>query len=324
METLRDSRNPDAVSEALRAVRVRSSVYCRSLLGAPWGFGVEAHGHPAFHVVTAGECWLEVDGESEPIRLAAGDLAVLPTGPRHWMRDQPAGPAPELDDLLADTPPDRNGRLRTGGPGPRTELVCGGFVLEGGGAHPILGALPPVVRIRGVAGRPAPWVAATLEQVGAEAASGAPGAEIVVSRLADALLTQALRIALAELDGPRVAALRDPQVAAAVALIHRLRERDWTVGALAGEVGLSRSAFAARFRELVGESPMRYVTRARLAHAAALLHSTDATLAEIARRTGYETEFSLSKAFKRAFGIAPGAYRGQPDRRPAVRGVRPL
>jgi AraC-like DNA-binding protein len=83
------------------------------------------------------------------------------------------------------------------------------------------------------------------------------------------------------------------------------------VGELAAEVALSRSAFTARFRRLVGEPPMRYLIRARLAHAAGLLHTTDIGLAEVARRTGYQSEFSFSRAFKRAFGVAPGAYRGQ-------------
>jgi AraC-like DNA-binding protein len=95
-------------------------------------------------------------------------------------------------------------------------------------------------------------------------------------------------------------------------------ERAWTVGLIASEVALSRSAFAARFREFVGESPKRYITRMRLGHAASLLSKTDAPLAEIATVAGYATEFSFSKAFKRTFGVAPGAYRGAPNGVPAL------
>jgi AraC-like DNA-binding protein len=108
-----------------------------------------------------------------------------------------------------------------------------------------------------------------------------------------------------------VLALRDPQMAAAIERIHRRPDHPWTVGELAAEVALSRSAFSARFRQVVGESPKRYITRTRLAHAATLLHQTDASLAEIALRIGYGSEFSFAKAFKRNFGIAPGTYRGQ-------------
>ena len=133
-----------------------------------------------------------------------------------------------------------------------------------------------------------------------------------MSRLADALLTQALRVALAELASANdtgLLALRDRQIGAAIEIINRQPERAWTVGELADEVALSRSAFGARFRQVVGESPKRYINRVRFAHAASLLQSTDASLAEIANRAGYSTEFSFSKAFKRVFGLAPGAYR---------------
>ena len=86
MELLSEFDTSDPVSELLRVVRVRSTVYCRSLMRAPWGFGVEAHGNPAFHVVTSGRCWLEIDGELDQTALVAGDLVVLPAGPRHWLR----------------------------------------------------------------------------------------------------------------------------------------------------------------------------------------------------------------------------------------------
>jgi AraC-like DNA-binding protein len=322
MELLSDFNPADPISQLLRVIRIRSTVYCRSLMGAPWGFGVEARGTPAFHVVTAGRCWLEIDGEPDQLALAPGELVVLPTGRRHWMRDDPATPATELEEILATSPLDEHRRLHHGGRGARTALLCGGFVLQGGVGHPLLRALPAVLHIRGVAGRPAPWLAATLALLSAETDSDAPGAEEVVSRLADALLIQALRAALAELqssDGPGVLALRDPAIASAIELIHRDPARGRTVGELAAHAALSRSAFSARFRELVGESPKRYITRTRLAHAATLLHKSDASLAEIAHVVGYGSEFSFAKAFKRAFGVAPGAYRGRSTEVPGLR-----
>jgi AraC-like DNA-binding protein len=311
MERLSNLGASDSVALVLRAVRVRSTVYCRSLMWAPWGFGVEAHGNPAFHVVTAGRCWLQVDGEPGDIALGTGDLVVLPGGPRHWLRDHPNTQTTGLEEILATTPLDGQRRLRFGGSGRPTGLLCGGFALEGGVARPMLGALPATLIIPGESGRPVPWLEATLAMLTAEASSGAPGAEEVVGRLAEALLTQALRVALTDHSAGTLA-FGDPQIATAIALIHRNPERAWTIGELAAEVALSRSSFAARFRDLVGESPVRYVTRTRLAHAALLLRTTDASLAQIASRTGYGTAFSLGKAFKRAFGIAPGAYRGQP------------
>jgi AraC-like DNA-binding protein len=246
---------------------------------------------------------------------------VLPAGLRHWLRDDPDTPAAELEELLAVAPIDAHRRRHHGGRGPVTGLLCGGFALDGGASHPLLRALPSMLVIRGSGGRPAPWLASTLAMLSAETESDAPGAEEVVTRLADAMLTQALRLALIDLlarDQGRVLSLQDPQIAEAVALIHNHPDRAWTVGELAAEVALSRSEFAARFRELIGESPLRYVTRARLAHAATLLRTSDASLAQIAAHTGYATAFSFGKAFKRSFGIAPGAYRGHASEQPTL------
>jgi AraC family transcriptional regulator, alkane utilization regulator len=321
VKSIGNTRGPDVVSDLLDAVRVRTTVYCRSEMRAPWGFGVEAHGSPSFHVVTRGGCWLEVDGDGQPVALRTGDLVLLPRGPRHWLRDQPSSPVRWLEDILAATPMDGNDRLRYGGNGEAAELVCGGFVLEGGTANPILDSLPAVIQIRSTETTPVPWVAATLELVAAVTASEAPGAEAVLARVADTLLMQALRLALAELasaDPGRARALSDPQIAAAIHLVHARPEAAWTVERLALEVAYSRSAFAARFRELVGESPMAYVMRTRLAVAATLLERTNTSIGEVAGRAGYSSEASFARAFKRAFGIAPGAYRRESPRARSV------
>ena len=306
METVSATDGPDVVSDVLDTVRVRSTVYCRSDMRAPWGFGVQAHGNPSFHVVTRGECWLEVDGENPPVKLTAGELVLLPHGPLHWVRAEPASPTLWLDEILAGTPPDGRGRLRHGGNGATTELVCGGFVLEGHAANPILAKLPAVIRVARDQTGPAPWLAATLELVGTLTQSNGPGAEAVLARVADTMLTQVLRLELASRPAD---ALRDPQIGTAIHLIHARPAEEWSVARLAEEVAYSRSAFASRFRALVGESPMSYVTRTRLAIGATLLERTTTPIREVARRCGYSSEASFSRAFKRAFGVAPGAYR---------------
>jgi AraC family transcriptional regulator, alkane utilization regulator len=318
MDPLTATTVDDPITDLLRAVRIRSSVFCRSSWGAPWGVRIEPRGNPAFHLVTRGVCWLQIDDEDPQIRLATGDLAVLPRGERHALRDNPTTPAPAFDEIVGHE--SRHADVG-GGDGQRTGLLCGGFTLEGGDTPAILHALPSVVHVRGNRGRPLPWVAATLELVRLETGSDAPGAEAVVSRLADALLIQSLRVALAELgggDGGRLRALRDPQIAAAVELIHRHPGRAWTLDDLAAGAALSRSRFATRFRQVVGESPKRYVNRCRLAHAARLLDSTDHPLSEVAARAGYQSEFSFSKAFKQTFGLPPGTYRGRRGDQPGI------
>jgi AraC-like DNA-binding protein len=310
MELLGRFGQGDEVSELLRSVRVRSTVWCRSELTAPWAFAVKAHGLATFHLVVRGRCWLDVDGIGDPSLLTSGDLVLLPHGPAHAVRDDPSTPASFLDDILALTPP-VEGVLRHGGGGPATEIVCGAVSLEGRQANPLLAALPTVVHVAGDGGRAADPVAGTMALLRAEIAADNRGAEVMAARLADLLLTQALRAFLG--DRGSLSDLRDPLVAEAMRFVNDHPERAWTVDELAGSVALSRSAFSDRFRRVTGEAPIRYLSRVRLTRAAELLRSSDATLAEVAVLCGYGSEFSLSRAFKRAFGTSPGRYRRARD-----------
>ena len=165
-----------------------------------------------------------------------------------------------LEELLEIRPVDAAGRFRYGGDGAQTELACGSFILEGqADPGPILRALPRVLHVRGAGAGPAPWVSAMLDLVAEVTASSAPGAHAVLARVADTMLTQVLRLSIAESEStgsPPIGALRDPQIATAVHLIHERPQEPWTVDDLAAQVAYSRSAFALRFRQLVGESPI--------------------------------------------------------------------
>jgi AraC-like DNA-binding protein/mannose-6-phosphate isomerase-like protein (cupin superfamily) len=287
---------------ALGTLRVQSVIFCRSELRAPWGFAVRPRDACVFHIVLDGRCWLEA-GERQPLELRAGDLVLLPKGAAHVVRDDPASAVEWLEDLLAREPFD--GSLRHGGAGPRTELLCGGFTITGKQANPLAAALPDVLRLSSRSGP----LAATVELVRAELATTAPGVDATVARLAEVLLLQAVRAALERTPPAGLRALADPEIGRALSLVHERPEDPWTVASLASAVALSRSAFAGRFRALVGEPPMRYVRRCRLTRAADLLRTTQAGLAEIASRSGYQSEVSLSKAFKRTFATSPGRYR---------------
>src|SRR5918992_5408639 len=142
MDLLVDSSPSDAVSELLRVLRVRSTVYCRSLMSAPWGFRVKGSGSPSFHVVLTGQGWLEVDG-CEPIPLAAGSIIALPHGDDHQLRDELSSEVEFLDDILQRSPPAEEG-LRYGGGGQVTEIICGGFSIEDPEIGPLLTGLPVV------------------------------------------------------------------------------------------------------------------------------------------------------------------------------------
>ncbi|HVJ15384.1 MAG TPA: AraC family transcriptional regulator [Polyangiaceae bacterium] len=300
----------DVLTDVLQTVRVQGACYGRVQAGAPWAVSVNRAEDAKFHVVLSGACSLVVEGEAEPRHLAAGDIVALPHGDAHSLHDDPMTPARPLDQLCR--PEKRGLALEVGGAGPRTELVSGRIRFESRAHNPLLSALPSVMVLPGQEGRAVQWLEPTLQFIAWEVAAGKPGAHTVVSRLADILFIQIVRGYLASLPDDAtgwLGALKDQQIGAALTLIHQNPERDWTVLALAEQVAMSRSAFAARFNRIVGEPPLHYLTRWRMQKAAGLLREGQGSLAEIAEQVGYDSEAAFSKAFKRAIGSAPGAYR---------------
>jgi AraC-like DNA-binding protein len=239
-----------------------------------------------------------------------GDLIILPRGQGHTIRDLKTSPVLWLDRILDENPP-RDGHLLHGGGGERSELLCGGFAIDQLAARPVLEALPAVVHLRGHEGRAPEWLSGLIRMIAVEMAAGERGGEAVVSRLSDALLAQALRQSLLEVEKTAggASAISDRQVARALRLLRERPDQRWSVPKLASAVGMSRSGFAERFRAATGDAPIQWLTRFRLARAAEYLRTTDAGIREIARLTGYDSEVSISKAFRRHFGIPPGAYR---------------
>jgi len=299
----------DAIATTLAAVSVRSSVYCLSELRAPWGFRVDGANVAKFHLVLDGWARLEVPGQ-EVVPLRAGDLVILPGGESHIMRDAPGSPVLGLDSLIADHPLDANARLRYGGAGPLTRLLCGGFRLE----EPAVLAtrLPAVLRLDPASAGISAWIEPVLALAQHEAEHAAPGAQAVFAKLADVFLTQALRAYL--IGAEDAGLLAPPQPADALVdhatqLMTRQLHEPWTLQSLAHEVGISRSLLAARFRTATGLSPMRHLASLRLSQAADYLTTSDLSIESIAVRTGYSSNAALSKAFKREFGISPGTYR---------------
>lgn len=311
MRRLSATADDDGVSEAVASLRVHSTLYCRSEMRAPWGFAVHGGDVAAFHLVTAGHCWLRVDEVDEPISLGIGDLVLLITGRGHQVGADPTSPTEWLDDILGRTPV-TEGRLRYGGNGAVTGLVCGGFMIEGAEAHPVVLAMPPVLRIPGDDLAMKDWLDAFLALLDLEVAQPGAGGNAVLTTMANVLLAHAMRTylgGLADADRAQVGAMRDARIAKAVQLALADPAFAWSLDKLAAEVAMSRSTFAARFRQLTGYAPMQYVTQCRLALAASYLAADDRSLFDIARRTGYQSEASFARAFSRAYGIAPGGYR---------------
>lgn len=292
----------DPVGEALHFLRMSGTFYTRSELTAPWGMAMPPMPRSLwFHVVTSGECTLVVAGE--PVVLRAGDLALVPHGAGHVLRSGPGVITPAIEDIAPHIVDETYSVLRFGGGGTRADLVCGAVQFDHPAARALVDLLPGVLHVP--ASPLTDRIQSVLRLMAAEVEELRPGGEAVITRLADVLVIQAIR---SWLDGAGAArtgwlgALHDPQIGRALALVHREPARDWTVASLAAQVPMSRSAFAARFTELVGETAMAYVTRWRMHVAADALTSGDATAAELAGRPGCRSEAAFSRAFRRTVG----------------------
>jgi AraC-like DNA-binding protein len=302
----------DPLGEALHFLRMSGVFYCRSEFTAPWGLALPPFAAcMMFHVVTAGDCWLEVEG-ADGCALRVGDLALVPHGKGHRLVSGPDAKLEALFDLPRELISDRYEILRHGGGGAPTNVICGVVRFDHPAAAQLLRLLPPRIKVDAWRSPEAEWIQSTLRFITAEARELRAGGETVITRLADILVIQAIRSWIAEDAAAQtgwLGALRNKQIGRAIALIHRDPGADWTVESLANEVGMSRSAFAARFTELVGEPAMQYVTRWKMGTALMWLKENDAPLSDLAARIGYDSEAAFNRAFKRVVGTTPGAVR---------------
>ncbi|MDH3475975.1 MAG: AraC family transcriptional regulator, partial [Rhodospirillales bacterium] len=280
----------DPLGETLHLLRLTGTFYCRAELTAPWGVDLPPfEGCMMFHVVTAGRCWLEVEGAGEPRLLRQGSLALVPHGAGHCLRSAPEADAEPLFDIPVEQVSDRYEIMRYGGGGDFTHLTCGVVRFDHVAAERLVALLPKVLQVDTWDDDEGGWLQSTLRFISREAKELRPGGETVITRLADILVIQMLRSwidSAPEADRGWLAALRDGQVGRALSAIHRAPGRNWTVASLAREVGMSRSAFSARFTELVGESAMRYLAQWRMQLARTQLRETSEPLSVVAGGLG--------------------------------------
>ncbi|HSL66378.1 MAG TPA: AraC family transcriptional regulator [Gaiellaceae bacterium] len=306
----------DPLAEALHFLRMDGAFYCRSELSAPWGLTLPSMpDYLWFHVVTSGRAWLEPEG-AEGAWLLPGALALVPHGKGHRLRSELGAPAPPILELPLEQVSERYELLRHGGGGSPATLICGAVRFDHPAARNLVAILPPVVLVEASESPQREWLQSTLRLMAAEARELRPGGEAVMTRLADIVVVQAIRAWIESDPAARsgwLGALRDRQIGRALTLLHREPARAWTVAALAREVAMSRSAFAARFTQLVDEPAMQYLTRWRMHVALHALREEGATVAQLANRLGYRSEAAFARAFKRVVGLPPGAVKRARD-----------
>ncbi len=315
----------DALSDVLRVAHLTGGVFLHADFFAPWCIAARIpreHCGPSlgpashliiYHYVIEGELHVRLDGsDKEDVVLGGGEVVVLPRNDHHLMGSDLNLPPVLGRDIVQ--PPTGGGlySIHHGGDGKRTRMICGYLGCDSAKSNPVISTLPPLLKLKVEQGGAAEWIRSTFQYAAEEVAAGRPGSETVLAKLSELLFVEAVRrYAEALPDGQTgwLAGLREPYVARALALLHGEIARPWTVDDLGREVGLSRSALADRFIQLIGVPPMHYLTGWRMQVAAQKLRDTSASLAQVADLVGYESEAAFSRAFKKEFGTAPATWR---------------
>ncbi|RST56035.1 AraC family transcriptional regulator [Variovorax sp. MHTC-1] len=327
----------DALSETLRVVRLVGAIFINGRFTAPWCYQSPRADTVApilepgaervviFHLITEGECYVELAGEP-PVHLIAGDAIIFPQGDAHRMTSQPGLPPAtggRLDEVLSRRPR----QLAYGGGGATTRLVCGYLACDARLAGMLLAGLPALVRVNVRGSNAGTWLEASVRYALAEARSPRPGGAGVLAKLSEVLFIEVLRLYMNEQGEGRtgwLAGVGDRIVGAALNALHKSPAHAWTLDELARTAGSSRSVLAERFQQLVGSSPMQYLTQWRMLLAANLLCRSNAPLASIAEDVGYQTDTAFSRAFRREYGAPPAAWRRSRSMREQVEGARSL
>jgi AraC-like DNA-binding protein len=297
----------DPLSEILSLLRPKSYVSAGFDAGGDWAVRFDdQQGYIKCYAITRGGCWLTVDGLADPLRLEAGESFVMPSG-RSFTLASGSGLTPvAARDIF---PPARDGGVVRLGGGGGMYLVGARFAVDGARAGLLLAGLPPVLHVHAPADREAlRW---SVERMIGELHDPRPGSQLIARHLAHMMLVQALRLCMARAAPGRIGwffALADPRMAAAIGAMHADPARRWTVQDLATTAGMSRSAFAARFRDTTGEAPMAYLTRWRMLLAADRLETTRDPVSVVAAELGYWSDSAFSTAFKRVMGRPPRAW----------------
>ena len=303
----------DILAEVLDRVRLGGTLLFHFELGHPWNLALEQRPYAMFHYLSRGSATLALE-QGRELPMTEGDFVVVTRGEPHLIyTDRRTKPLPILD---LDRSRPQLGIVRHGGGQPLSTMICGNFTISGPSRGSVMELLPPVLLLKPTAD--GDWLEAILQRLVSESALARPGQRVALSRLTEVLFVEVLRSWIKSLgpgEGGWIGAMADPHIGRALQLIHERPDRPWTLRDLGNQVGLGRSAFAARFTKLVGQPMQRYLIARRMADAAFLLESSDEGIARIAIRVGYETAAAFSKLFHRHYGLSPGRFRAarRPD-----------
>ncbi|MFF5974511.1 AraC family transcriptional regulator [Streptomyces sp. NPDC012769] len=311
-----EAERDDLLSELLTPLRLTGVFDSRWHVSAPWAIEGDAEeGCAVLHYIVEGGCWITA-ADQTPIELRAGDLIVFPTGVAHRLSDRPERKGLPLKAVLPERTPGTSGEIRIDGTGAESRLLCAGLHYDASAATGLYRALPWALVLDGAQVDREPLLRDTLRLLASTDRPVGPGDRLITLRAFEMALVLALRPLLRELaDNPdSLPVLRHPGISRALVVIATRFAEPWTIDSLAREVGMSRSAFTAAFRDLVGESPARHLTGRRMQEAARLLTETTLPQSCVPERVGYQSAVGFHLAFRKWFGRTPGEYRAGEER----------
>jgi AraC-like DNA-binding protein len=300
----------DVLTDVLDALELKGCIAARRALVPPWRYNFAASRDMIFHLLSSGGGYLFIEGDATPLRIEGGGVLLFPFGHAHSICDELASPLNQVLHVAYSAQSEYRISPDTG-EGSKMVVLCGAFRLEHPGAFPLLRSLPKVIHIPAEQGNLAPGFAEIVRLIAREAAAPRLGTEVMLRRLTELLFIQVVRVWVEQQAGASrgwLAALHDQSISTALGLIHQSPERGWKVEELAAAAALSRPVFSARFTRLVGEPPIKYLTRWRM-HRATRLLKNNIEVEKIAELLGYESGVAFRKAFKREVGIPPARYR---------------
>ncbi len=291
-------------------LKIKEAAYTRVEASAPWGFDFIPYRHTKFGIVTEGLCHIDLNNGEAPIQLERGSCYLLTRGDAFRLRDAQLSNTINFENALQHL---QGRHLCCGGGGEQTTIVGGRFIFANNSYPAVLDLLPPLIHFK-VGDNELKALESTIELLGNETARPSLGSNIMVDRLADLFFIQSLR-AYWRADSQRevgwLGIVADEKLSRALAAMHKEPDSPWTLERLASHAGMSRAVFAARFKEKLGIAPIAYLTRYRLEQAQQLLQQPALSIAQISAKVGYSSEAAFNKAFRRALGIPPGAFRRQ-------------
>lgn len=303
----------DVLSDILDTIHLAGTLYFRTDFSAPWAVQVPDYKEAArFHLVIRGRCNVSF-ASGQQIDLHAGDLILIPKGRAHILADSAGRSAAPLEQAIKNSGYTGAGVFVLGEENldASTQMVCGHFSFRDGADHPLLQALPECIVTSAATRARVPLLGEVLDLIERKTLADDLGTAAALVRLSEIVFIELLSVGISE--SPELAritsALKDKQIGRALSLIHAEPGRAWTVEMLARELGMSRSSFSDRFRDLVGCGAISYVADWRLQKALAMLDESNRSVQEIATRSGYRSPAAFTRAFATKFGTSPTKFR---------------